>query len=235
MFHNSDKDIAKVIYEPIPKELTRTRLQGNQQLRYATAYVIVRLLNKAFGIGWWGFVPLKEWTEEAVPNKRGQTGSCVHCLGELRLYHDNGDGKFDPLCYTPIQAYGSKVVLGGNQDNQNLYKIAETDALKKAASYVGIASELYLNEEELSCLEDAYDDPWENEEVYKAHEPERQFIQKAIKEHNITAEEINALVKECFNDEIDDINSLLPDELTKFTAFFKEAVKDLDPDEGAEK
>lgn len=239
--------VMDIINAPIPASLKRQRSQAGQTLTYINAYTVVRLLNSAFGIGGWSFAPASDtdgrdirWVEEAQPNKKGYAGFCAHVLGELRIYNPTDNG-YDYNCYAAYRAYGSKVVLGGNQDNQSLYKAAESDALKKCASYVGIGAELYLSDAESDTL-DQYDnmsEPEESEDVIwteqlmEEHAKEWDYIKKFMEDHELTADDINEAIKnEWSNGKYETADYILPEDLPKFVEFLK-ANDDTPPEEVA--
>jgi hypothetical protein len=126
----------------------------------------------------WSWRVDKQWIEESQPyfnkysknpekvNYNGQQGAwdaqgpVAHVLGTLTVYVKNG-----PQTISIDKAgFGSKSILGKQNDQESIFKAAGTDALKKAASLLGIGLELYRDEDEQAYFyEMNYEDPWTDE------------------------------------------------------------------------
>ena len=148
-------------------------------LDYISGSTCVDLLNEAFG-HMWSFEVEREWKEEAVPhfkkiynnnlnfpedqivlNEKGERGIYIEqspilwCKGVLTVYiKDEETGEL--ICIKKT-GFGSTAITG-NQSSQsnNGYKGAQTDALKKAASQLGIANELYRDKDEQAVYNEYY-------------------------------------------------------------------------------
>lgn len=87
--------------------------------------------------GIWDFVVEKEWREEVNKFNKGQgqwqfDGYVYHVRGSLNI---EGLGK--------RSQYGSKVAIGGKDNQNSSYKSAASDCLKKCASLFGVGSSIY--------------------------------------------------------------------------------------------
>lgn len=168
-----DKEIRNKIKQPIPPELIKQREGGgNKKLSYLSGSTVTDMLNDAFGYAW-SWMPVKEWIQESQPAvnkyKNGKfsnnpadwtlesQGPVAHVQGILTVFLETDNG----IVEIKKGAYGSKSVLGKQNDQESIFKAAGTDALKKAASLFGIGLELYRDEEEKAYFNSiSFEDPW---------------------------------------------------------------------------
>lgn len=102
-----------------------TRRQGGQELLYVTGEQVISRLNDVLGVGRWSWKVIRE----------GTTASEAFVLGELTAQVD------DQLIIR--QHYGNQDLQRGQHAASDLFKSANTDALKKAATTIGVALYLY--------------------------------------------------------------------------------------------
>ena len=156
--------ITKAITAPIPDYVIQQRDAGRgQTLDYLSGSTVIDMLNTTFGhFGWSAEFP-EQWVRESDPffNKyskakektthNGQEGAWetqgavawAKCRLTITLVDENGKER------TVVkEAFGSKSVIGKQSEQEHIFKAAQTDALKKAASLVGIGLQLYRQEEE---------------------------------------------------------------------------------------
>lgn len=137
-----DNITKDVITRAIPKKDIKERSAGyNKKLSYVSGATVINLLNEAFNYRW-SFVIKDVQTVASIPrrNKDGtleEQSPYVQVLGQLIL-PDLGIVK---------EQYGTKILLGGASEQEGAAKAAATDALKKCATLVGIALELYETDE----------------------------------------------------------------------------------------
>lgn len=196
------KEIKDKITAPIPSELIKQREGGGKKmLSYLSGSTITDMLNDAFGYMWSWRID-KQWIQESqsyfnkyskVAEKEtynGQQGawesqgSVAHVLGVLTVYVKNGPG----LITIEKAGYGSKSILGKQNDQESIFKAAGTDALKKAASLLGIGLELYRDEDEAAYFYGInYEDPWTDEA--KADKAEQlAYMKKYITDYQVDDE-----------------------------------------------
>jgi hypothetical protein len=89
------------------------------------------------GITTWDFIPQKEWREEVHKYDKNTRqwmfdGYVYHVRGTLIIH---GIGR--------RSQYGSKVAVGGKDNQNSSYKSAASDCLKKCASLFGVGSSIY--------------------------------------------------------------------------------------------
>lgn len=174
---NISSEIKKEIIKPIPDYLIQQREGGGKKmLSYLSGNTIIDMLNKSFGYAWSWRVK-REWVQESIPaiNKYvggsfckdpkqwtlDPQGPVAHVICELTVYLTQEDGTMLSIVK---EGYGSKSILGKQNDQESIFKAAGTDALKKAASLFGIGLDLYRNEDERYYFnEQNYEDPWTTE------------------------------------------------------------------------
>jgi len=115
--------------ERFPAEAHKTRKQGGQDLVYVTGEMVISRLNEALGVTGWSWRVVRE----------GMTDVEAWVLGELTA---TIDGKT-----ITRQHYGNQDVKRGQHVLADLFKAANTDAIKKAATTIGVALYLYDEDE----------------------------------------------------------------------------------------
>lgn len=156
--------ITKAITAPIPEYVIQQRDAGRgQTLDYLSGSTVIDMLNTTFGhFGWSAEFP-ESWIRQSEPffNK--------YSKAKEKTTHNGAEGAWEAqgsvawakcrLTITLIdetgkertvvkEAFGSKSVIGKQSEQEHIFKAAQTDALKKAASLVGIGLQLYRAEEE---------------------------------------------------------------------------------------
>jgi hypothetical protein len=126
------KDIRDKLKECKPEWLEKNQ-KGQDSLGVLT---VQQILDYATG-GLWDFVIEEQWREDVQKYNKGN-GQYVF---DGYVYHVRG--------YLYIQGlgrrsqYGSKVAIGGKDNQNSSYKSAASDCLKKCASLFGVGSSIY--------------------------------------------------------------------------------------------
>ena len=228
MFNFPEK-AKRVVTTPIPDSIIQTRPGGgNVVLSYISGTVVIDLLNEAFNYLWdWEVV--REWVQPSEDKYNPKYDSApkaqapvAHVLGKLTVYFPDEEGKiFHKICKT---AYGSKIIVGGQMDQEHIFKSAGTDAMKKAASLFGIGLELARNEDEqglfLSLNED---NPW-TDEMLEKYRTERNYIKTYMKECNIEVDALNEIISDFSEGEYTEIENITPDNISEFVEYLKESI-----------
>lgn len=196
---NFSKDIRTKISEPLPAEIIKQREGGGKKmLSYISGSSVIDILNNTFGYTW-NWEIKSQWIQESQPyyNKyvngrkesdpqkwiREEQGPVAHVLGTLTVLVETRNGQVIEL---KKDGFGSKSILGKQNDQESIFKAAGTDALKKAASLLGIGLSLYRDEEEQYYFDTiSYEDPWTDEEKQK-HKEDLDYIKNYIKQYNVT-------------------------------------------------
>lgn len=154
-----------IIQEPVPAELIQ-EIDGH---KYVNLMVVIDILNRAFGYSW-SFKILETRREKAVitkPVSNANEAYYVNVLGELSF------PAVDPVTKQMItvtkQSWGGKPVVATNNSKVQCQdtKAAASDALKKCASLIGIAANVYTKDELLSAMQSMDDDIWNSVNVQR--------------------------------------------------------------------
>ena len=217
-------ELIKAINKPINPSLIRTRKgkgkNGSNELQYINAYTAVRMLNSLTD-GAWDWTIDKAWKEDSLKDKYGgEQPPVCHVLGTLTLHFLDDSGE---VLSIRKQGFGSKIVMGSANEQQSIYKSAESDALKKAASYFGIGSELYLEGDELDFF-DALDNgsivTW-TDEMLEQHKHEWDFIKTIMEQYGLTIKDISGELSKWSGGELTNIETIPPDKLGEFVRYMK--------------
>ena len=189
-------NIKAILTQKIPEHLIKEREQGKTTLTYISGSTVIGILNQAFSHDW-DWVVEREWIEDSqkkfkadnnyqkAPDDRavihnGRRGEwevqppIAHVRGTLIVRYKNEDGTLSEIRKT---GHGSKVIIGGASEQDSIFKASSTDALKKAASMLGVGLQLYRDENEMSYFEAIeYVDPW-TPELREAHKVDWDFIE----------------------------------------------------------
>lgn len=169
--------IKKKISAPLPEYIILKRdAGGGKQLNYISGATVIDILNNTFGhLGWSAEYP-DFWIEEGkdfvqkentrYPFKKDAQTS-LNTLGEKVCVQPQGDVCWAKCRLTVFlkdergnmysivkEAFGSKAIIGKQSEQEHIYKSAQTDALKKAASLLGIGGDLYRGEKEQAYFDE---------------------------------------------------------------------------------
>lgn len=228
------KKIQKKLNIYLPQEIIQSRKgDRGKMLDYISGRVAVDILNYAFDYNW-SWEVKKFWKEESEPvyldnDKNHENGipqgPIIHCLGTLTVYLKNEQGEYFKISK---DGFGSKTVVGSQSKQEDNYKAAATDAIKKAATLLGVAAQLYRdNNEELFF--NLLNDPWIDDEIFKKYKSEREYLRKLINYGVETEESLNKMLSEWTEDRFKNIQELTPDELKDFVEMLK-AKKEVNQD-----
>jgi len=126
------------ILQKTPKSVIYKRPgKGGGELEYVKGYYVKKVLNYVFG-----------WRWDFEVKEHGKEGKQVWVLGRLTIRNKKNEPMIvkEQFGGTDVKEYKDK--SKGNLDYRNDLKAAATDALKKCASELGIASDVYNKEED---------------------------------------------------------------------------------------
>lgn len=193
-----------VLMQKVPKNVIKQREIGGKNPDgskkmgdYVGGEWVIDVLNHAFGMNWdWDIK--RAWIEESqpffrkdYPNKKapdevaeiynGERGMWVpqppiaNICGTLTIKYIDDNGIERSASKTD---YGSKIVSGTTNEQQHIFKSANTDALKRAARLFGVALELYRNEDEEAYVDSLYyESPW-NDDMLETYADQLAFIEE---------------------------------------------------------
>lgn len=228
--------IQDIINTPLDPSLIKQREVNKVAMSYISGSTVVDLLNKAFDY-MWDWIVDKAWIETSAPyfNKYAKNktdtyndteGAWVeqapvaHVQGRLIVYFKNEDGTISSITKT---GFGSKCIIGKQSEQDSIYKAADTDALKKAASRLGIGNELYRSEEE-QALFIASNDPyaWTNEMLYK-FEKQIDYMNNAFE---AIPENEQLKILQGFDITMTSITNINPVNIESFVEYLKDYIHD---------
>lgn len=147
-----------IIQEPVPAELIQ-EIDGH---KYVNLMVVVDILNRAFGFAW-SFKILETRKEKAVitkPVNNPNDAYYYNVLGELSFPAINpANGQ---MITVVKQTWGGKPIVASNNSKTQCQdpKAAASDALKKCASMIGVAANVYTKDELLVAMQSMDEDIW---------------------------------------------------------------------------
>lgn len=224
------KKAKQLITAPIPQSLIKERDGGRgMTLSYLSGSTVIDYLNAAFNY-LWDMEIIKIWKEESVekqPSKWDKQkgindpvpqNPVAHAIVKLTVYMPQADGSVLPITK---MGTGSKSVIGGQSEQESIFKAATTDALKKAASYFGIGLELYRDEDEQAIFDEMnFEDPW-TDEAMEVHKESIDFVQSVMKDYGLNADDMGGYVQEFSGGELTVFAEIVPENIDAFTEFLK--------------
>lgn len=127
----SEKQVITIVQKTPPQYIYRRQGKGGQKFDYVTGWYVTKVLNYVFG-----------WNWDFEITDKGREQDQVWVLGKLTVKDDKGHvivkSQFGRADIKFLKAQPNRAVDYGND-----LKAAATDALKKCASELGIASDIY--------------------------------------------------------------------------------------------
>lgn len=238
--------IKDFIGEQIPNDIIKQRDGGTSNgkkimLDYISGSTCIDKLNSIFEYGWdWEvtehfiqksvdyqnkYMKEREMSPEPQP-------PVAHVFGILTVHlRDDKTGQFYDIKKTGC---GSKVILGKANDQKDIFKAASTDALKKAASLIGVGLDLYrdANEQyyfELLLSRDKQNNFLRNysDEEKKLYFDSVNYLQELTESNNdIDGDSMLSLLMTWSNNKYNDFNTIPPKELNSFVTHIKQGIGD---------
>lgn len=181
-----------IINSPIENKLIY-KING---FSYVNHQVLVDLLNKTFDYAW-NWVIIDKGINETYKFKKSKYNNTSSddeyksyyswVLGELSYPSITEDKK---IIWIKKQAFGGKPLIGDAKIQSQNFKSASSDALKKAASLIGFARNVYMDEniyKQIMEAEEAYDS-WseDNSILFKDQLLVLEKLNKAVGEEKFT-------------------------------------------------
>ena len=154
MYNGYNKEQLKIIEQGVPEALIKYREKGGRRYSYVELPVVTDILNKLFGNLWsWHILESNIHDSGITDPKNSITKKYVQVRGLLHVpMQDPHDP--DKFIWVDREANGVHGLLGGDMEIRgSAFKSASSDALKKAASSLGIARNVYMSDELLMYLD----------------------------------------------------------------------------------
>ena len=219
------KKIKERLQTPVPQHLIK-RQPYDKNISYVTGNYIINYLNYVFDYDW-DILECEQWLQQGedfiVKDKKTKEikeripqPAIAHVKLKVRFNYTDDEGVYRSIYKT---TYGAKTVEGVASKQEDIYKSACTDAIKKAASMIGIANDLYLDDKELAYLEDlAYENPW-TDALYKEHQAAWDYINQLTNEIENGKEFLNQYIYYFSNELANDIRFITPDNIEDFVSY----------------
>lgn len=173
------------VSEKLPQQIIQQRDAGkNQKLSYISGSTVIDILNVTFGHLGWDFTILDKWVQESTPwvnkyngNTVEEQNPVVFVHGRLTVRTIDESGNYVTVVK---ESFGSKSVIGKQNEQESTFKSAQTDALKKCASLIGIGAELYRKAEEQEYYESLTVEPTWNDEMVEKYNNQYSYINELI-------------------------------------------------------
>ena len=155
------------IAKGIDPKYIKPRTKGNKTYRYVEASYVVELLNQLFGHIWTWEIGDPQIKSTGGKDKNGLEKSFVTVKGRLTVPVIDPNSNGDKYIWISKESFGSHLFAGTDPETQGFsFKAAATDALKKCASMLGVAKNVYMSEEMFEYLqEEGLADEWTDETV----------------------------------------------------------------------
>ena len=218
----------EIITSPIPSQLIKKK-PGKSNADYISGNTVIDYLNYAFGY-LWTFETVREWIQESqdkfnpkYDSEPVKQGPVAHVKGRLTVHLQQEDGSIFTITK---EQYGSKSVIGGQGEQESVFKAAGTDALKKCASLLGIGLELYRNEDEQYHFDEMnYDNPW-TDEMLSLHEENRSYIRSYMQEYELDEDSILPYIVAHNDPTLPSFGDLTPSNIQGFVDYLKSLVEE---------
>ncbi len=223
------KQFKEAVQRPVDKTLIKERVwKPGQKLKYISGSTAIDLLNALTYE--WSWIIKKEFVQESVPFRRRDwapdkpsvpQAPVAHVLGALTVYIRDENGNRIPITK---EAYGNKPIVGGQDDQKDIFKAAATDALKKACSMFGIGAELYRDEpEQIFWENNLMYSIWDNKDLHNKYSEEFKYLDELKTQLNATNANINDTLSNFIQNK-KDIRMLTEEEFLQFIDFLKKTI-----------
>lgn len=215
------KQAKEVITRPIPETLIKIK-PGKGANSYISGQTVIDHLNEAFGY-LWSYETVEQWVQQSIDKFNPKydkepvpQGPVAHVKGRLTVLIPQPDGTMFPLIK---EQYGSKAIMGGQSDQESVFKAAGTDAMKKCASLLGIGLELYRDEDEQAFFDEInYEDPW-TDEAREEHKDNLAYIKEFMNVNELGIEELAPYLEQFSEGQFDDFAYIVPDNIAAFVKY----------------
>ena len=154
MYNGYNKEQMEIINQGVPEPLIKYRDKGGRRYSYVELPVVTDILNRLFGNLWsWNILENCIHDTGITDQKNGITKRYVQVRGLLRVPMQDPNHP-DQFIWVEREANGVHALLGGDIEIRSAaFKSASSDALKKAASGLGVARNVYMSDELLMTLD----------------------------------------------------------------------------------
>ena len=241
------KELKTSLATPLPEYIHKQKPAGKSSLTYVSGQAVIDKLNATFGYTGWSWDIIEKWIQISEPKLiktkwvNGQKVTLdppeqefqlpvAHVIGRLTVYLERPDGSM----YTVSKmAPGAQCLVGGQSEQENIFKGANTDSLKKAATMFGIGLELYRDENEAYFFNEMnYEDPW-TEEALEEHKEDFAYLTEFKTTYGLVDADMSNYINSFSNGTLPTIDYLMPDNISDFVKYLKGLVESHSQSKGA--
>ena len=185
MYNGYSKEQMAIIKQGVPQSLISTREKGGRRYSYVEVSFVVNILNRLFGNIWsWNILETKVYDSGIKDAKNNINKKYVSILGRLTVPMSDPNDK-DKFIWVTRDAYGLHALNGADMEMRSAaFKAASSDGLKKAASTLGIAQNVYMSDDLLAAIEELEDTDIWTEETKQEHINEWNEMVEFAKAHH---------------------------------------------------
>lgn len=182
--------IKEKLTAKLPAQIILTREAGKgKKLSYISGATVMDILNATFNYNW-NFEIVNHWMQPGVPWVNKYNNNAIEEQGPIVFVHgrltvNTVDENGHPIKIVK-ESFGSKAVIGKQSEQDSTFKSAQTDALKKCASLLGIGLELYRKAEEQEYYESLTVEPTWSEDTIARYQNQYDYITSVIEDGNGT-------------------------------------------------
>lgn len=245
---NTDKKIKTLLQTPMPDYIVKEK-PGQSKASYVTGQSVIDKLNATFGYAGWSWDITDKWIEKSIDKvikvkweNRQKVNlepkdwiyesqlPVAHVIGKLTVYLERPDGT---IHIVSKMAPGAQPITGGQSEQENCFKGAHTDALKKAATLFGVGLELYRDENEQYFFGELnYEDPWTEDELAK-HKENFAYLSEFKKEYQLDDNDMSGYMNSFSQGACPTIDYLHPDNIQGFVDYLKAMINNQNSAVGA--
>lgn len=235
-----NKDTKYALQTPMPAYIHKTKGSGRNAATYVSGQSVIDKLNATFGHAGWSWDIIERWVEQSenkIIKTKYENGQSIklpedqwiiekqlpvaHIIGKLTVFFERPDGTLHTVSK---MAPGAQPLVGGQSEQENMFKGAHTDALKKAATMFGIGLELYRDSNEQAFFNElCYENPW-TEEVMTENKENFEYINWFKSSYNLQDSDLDSYMYAYSHGQLPTYAYLLPENISGFVEYLKEVV-----------
>lgn len=233
------KEIKTALNTPLPEYIRKEKPAGKGSLTYVSGQAVIDKLNATFGYAGWSWEIVERFVQQSEPKvtrikwvggkkvnleqpEYEPQQPVAHVVGRLTVYFERPDGSIHAVSKT---APGAQCLVGGQSEQENIFKGAHTDALKKAATMFGIGLELYRDPNEAYFFSElTYENPWTDEELSK-HKEELEYLKQFKADHALSDTDMDNYINTYSAGAYPTMDYIFPENITDFVNYLKTLAK----------
>lgn len=236
-----NKETKYNLQTPMPQYIHKIKGAGKNAATYVSGQSVIDKLNATFGYAGWSWDIIEKWVEQSedkIIKTKYENGRSVklpedqwiierqlpvaHIIGKLTVFFERPDGSIHKVSK---MAPGAQPLVGGQSEQENMFKGAHTDALKKAATLFGIGLELYRDQNEQAFFNElCYENPW-TEEVMAKNKENFEYINWFKSSYKLQDNDLDSYMYAYSHGQYPSYAYLSPENISGFVEYLKAVVE----------